>query len=50
MKITRGIRENMHHKSKCYNEIDDGLLDLSMQNLKVVRNTTGIELFLPKDI
>ena len=33
----RGKRENMAHKSKFYKELDDGVLDLSMQNLKVVR-------------
>ena len=27
----------MAHKSKYYKELDDGVLDLSMQNLKVVR-------------
>ena len=36
-------REKMAHKSKYYKELDDGVLDLSMQNLKVVRN--GIFLF-----
>ena len=34
-----GKERNMAHKSKYYKELDDGVLDLSMQNLKVVRNS-----------